>query len=125
MMRKALLSLCRASRCQSPRFSPVYHLPSTHSRFWATLLRPTHLHSYCHGHCYFSTTSSNPDDPVSLWKDSNIAHEITSRGWHISEDIDGDWRSNAAAIARSLQLIKGRMKVHNSLPIYPSQSFGM
>jgi hypothetical protein len=39
------------------------------------------------------------------------AADVASRGWQIHEEDDSDWRSHAAAIARSIQLIKARLQV--------------
>lgn len=38
------------------------------------------------------------------------AADVASRGWQIHEEDDSDWRSHAAAIARSIQLIKARLQ---------------
>lgn len=72
-----------------------------------------------HGHCWnnwaderrqwFSTPAFSED---SLFEaDEGLkAEDIIGRGWQITEDSESDWRSHAAAVARSLQLIKGRMR---------------
>lgn len=41
------------------------------------------------------------------------AAEVTSRRWQICEESESDWRSHAAAIARSVDLIKARSQVQN------------
>ena len=115
LSRKALLlSVSRGSRSLSATLasaSPPHPRVVSHRCWWTT---SSSLLRHSHGHCFsFTTSSPTPDDPVSFWDGPDIAHEISSRGWHISEDSDGDWRSNASAIARSLQLIKGRMKVRS------------
>ncbi|KAG0565322.1 hypothetical protein M758_8G176700 [Ceratodon purpureus] len=38
------------------------------------------------------------------------AAEVTARGWHISAESESDWRSHAAAVARSVDLIKARLQ---------------
>ena len=39
------------------------------------------------------------------------AAEVAARGWHISPESESDWRSHAAAVARSVDLIKARLQV--------------
>ena len=39
------------------------------------------------------------------------ASQIASRGWQITSEVDSDWRSHAAAVARSVDLIKSRLQV--------------
>eukprot|EP00250_Pteridium_aquilinum_P017085 c23445_g1_i1 orf=1428-2267(-) len=56
----------------------------------------------------YSTSSLSEDS--STWEGANEADDIAARGWQINEESESDWRSHAAAIARSLQLIKGRMR---------------
>ncbi|OAE22109.1 hypothetical protein AXG93_1175s1190 [Marchantia polymorpha subsp. ruderalis] len=36
--------------------------------------------------------------------------DVVARGWHISDEAESDWRGHAAAIARSIQLIRTRMQ---------------
>lgn len=39
------------------------------------------------------------------------AAEVAARGWQISAESESDWRSHAAAVARSVDLIKARLQV--------------
>ncbi|MCO5577902.1 hypothetical protein L7F22_031737 [Adiantum nelumboides] len=73
-------------------------LGKAYLEFW-TLQR--HRHLYC---------TSYLSDDLSTWEGANEADNIAARGWQIHEDSESDWRSHAAAVARSLQLIKCRMR---------------
>jgi len=39
------------------------------------------------------------------------AEDIAGRGWHMLDESENDWRSHAAVVAQSIQLIKKRMQV--------------
>lgn len=39
------------------------------------------------------------------------AAEVIARGWQVSPESESDWRSHAAAVARSIDLIKARLEV--------------
>lgn len=57
---------------------------------------------------------STESRPYERLVDSNNrfgAAEVAARGWQITEESESDWRGHAAAIARSIQLIKTRMEV--------------
>lgn len=41
------------------------------------------------------------------------ADDIANRGWHMLDESESDWRSHAAVIAQSIQLIKKRMQWKN------------
>lgn len=38
------------------------------------------------------------------------AAEVIARGWQVSPESESDWRSHAAAVARSIDLIKARLE---------------
>lgn len=43
--------------------------------------------------------------------DGMTVDAIVAKGWPILDEGDGDWKSHAAAIAQSIQLIKKRLQV--------------
>jgi hypothetical protein len=70
---------------------------------WSTSVSP--LKPYC--------TEARTDESVSAQSsyDSSGAAEVAARGWQITDETESDWRGHAAAIARSIQLMKTRMVV--------------
>ena len=58
------------------------------------------------------TTSSNANaNAIDDTPAASGASQIASRGWQITSEVDSDWRSHAAAVARSVDLIKSRLQV--------------
>ena len=56
------------------------------------------------------------DDEDAL-RERGGAAEVSARGWQISSESDSDWRSHAAAVARSVDLIKARLQVLSFPPL--------
>ncbi|CAM6106204.1 unnamed protein product [Calypogeia fissa] len=54
--------------------------------------------------------STESDGNLVHSNDSFGAAEIAARGWQITEESESDWRGHAAAVARSIQLVKTRME---------------
>ncbi|KAG6556544.1 hypothetical protein Mapa_001483 [Marchantia paleacea] len=54
---------------------------------------------------FYSSHSQREDNSDGFGVD-----DVVARGWHISDETESDWRSHAAAIARSIQLIRTRMQ---------------
>lgn len=54
---------------------------------------------------FYSSHSQRDDNSDGFGVD-----DVVARGWHISDEAESDWRGHAAAIARSIQLIRTRMQ---------------
>lgn len=67
-------------------------------------------HVWVHSAWKEFSTPAVSEDPNLEACEGLKAEDIVARGWQITDESESDWRSHAAAIARSLQLIKGRMR---------------
>ncbi|KAI5078240.1 hypothetical protein GOP47_0005911 [Adiantum capillus-veneris] len=105
VLRRSLWRLAQAPTTSVPSWlaAPFGNVSSAKSRLepWAPQTPWTHRLLYC--------TSCLSEDP-STWEGANETDNIAARGWQINEDSESDWRSHAASAARSLQLIKCRMR---------------
>ncbi|KAL2629893.1 hypothetical protein R1flu_014579 [Riccia fluitans] len=58
---------------------------------------------------FYSHQAKQDDNPVYILGVPG-ADSIVARGWQITDEAESDWRGHAAAVARSIQLIKIRMQ---------------
>lgn len=72
------------------RFTYSYNFPTRH-RFWS------------------SQTAADTEHSTS---DGLTVQGIVAHNWNILDENDGDWKSHAAAVAQSIQVIKRRLQVN-------------